>query len=92
MAITYDDPELNFPDEWADRKYDVFKRIIERMSTRIGGPQTDTIDENQTNISTLNEAVEELEELIVILQKRIRTTTTLLEKKIQTLEEKMETD
>lgn len=42
--VLFDNPELNFPPEWDDVKYDPFKRIIERMSARIGGPSTDTID------------------------------------------------
>jgi len=90
--ITFDNPELNFPDEWKERKYDPFKRIIERMSTRMGGPTTDSINTNSSSIDTLNEAVDELEELIVLLQKRLKTTISMLELRIKQLEEKLETD
>ena len=97
--ILFDDPTLNWPNELNTVENEPFRRIIERIVARIGGPDVDTIgshttsiNSNTTSISTLQDTTEELEELIILLQKRTKTTISMLEQKIKCLEEKLETD
>lgn len=61
MAVTYDNPELNWPQQWQGKEYDTFKRIIERMSARMGGPESDSISGQADSIALLTRKVANLE-------------------------------
>ena len=60
-SVTFDNPELNWPPEWQSREYDTFKRIIERLVARTGGPGTDSISGQADSISLLTLKVANLE-------------------------------
>ena len=77
---------------------DSLEDTVNRTRMRTGG-EVDLVNDAQTQLATitttitnLSDAVEEIEELIVLLQKRVKTMVYTLENKLNCLEEKIETD
>lgn len=89
-AITFDDPTLNWPEELSKPENEPYRRIIERIVARIGGPANDTIntlteatDTNSTSITSLSEAIEEIEELLAVQKQNLDTNVFKLKMQIK---------
>lgn len=99
-AVTFDDIYLNAPSElMKNPEFSRWVSILARLSQRTGGSAVDKVDQldtaisnNSVSIVTLEETVEEIEELLALQKQNLDTSINELKVIIRQIQELKETD